>query len=79
MELGSTSSDMYYARVDSAQELSPELSESSESTNTSVGSYFFAGPRSMLSTNSEALTTRALLIWANCQYQRQICLFLLTR
>ena len=69
-EPGFTSFDVCCARVDSARELSSELSESFESTNTSVGSYSFAGPRSMPFTNLEALTTCALLIWANLRCQR---------
>lgn len=47
-------------------DLSLKLPKFSEFTNTSIGSYFFARPRSISFTNFETLTTYALLTWVNC-------------
>ena len=46
---------------------SPKLSESSESTNTSVGLFSLVEPKLIPSTSLEALTTCTLLMWANRQ------------
>ena len=75
----STSFDVFYARINSTRELFSKLSKSPESINISIKSYSFARPRLMLSTKLKGLTIYALLTYANCWCQRQICLFLLIR
>lgn len=57
-----------------------ESFKSFKSSRTSAGSYsLFFILRSMLSTNLDVLTMRALLICPSCRYQSQIRLFWLTR
>jgi len=60
---------------------SADISESSESTRTSEGSYSLlsARSRSIPSVSLEALTTRALLAWASRRCQSRMRLFWLTR
>lgn len=55
--------------------LSLESSEFSNLISISAGLYCFSRSKSMLSTSFEALTTCALLMWANYWCQRQMHLF----